>query len=375
MTDYSRILKNNEKAIYILRELYGLYGYNQFRAGKFEEYDLYVRNKDFLGNDGILSFTDPRGRAIALKPDITLSIAKNYEYEPGVTRKLYYDDYVYRLSADRGEFREISQTGIECIGDISDYDVCEVIMLAIKSMEMISEDFVLDISHMGINKGLTAQLNLPDDEEKQLMHCISRKNVHGIRSICERNNINNEMTVRATALVNTYGSMDKIIEEIDQLAVNRSMSEAINELRLIDRVMKKEMFSDKIRFDFSVVNDMGYYNGVVFQGFVKGLPTGILAGGRYDNLIKKMGKKGGAIGFSISLDMLEGLNDKEKALDLDEILIVDRNDLPEKINDAVRTYIDRGDCIAVQKAVPKNLKYGKLLRLKDGKVIPFEYDG
>ena len=60
-----------------------------------------------------------------------------------------------------------------------------------------------------------------------------------------------------------------------------------------------------INVDFSVVNDLNYYNGIVFKGFVSGIPTGILSGGQYDNLMGKMGYKSKAIGFAVYLDELE----------------------------------------------------------------------
>ena len=44
MIDYDRILRNNEKAVYRLRELFGSYGYRRFKTGKFEEYELYAEN-------------------------------------------------------------------------------------------------------------------------------------------------------------------------------------------------------------------------------------------------------------------------------------------------------------------------------------------
>ena len=126
MNDYGTILKKQERAIYDLRGLYESYGYRLFKTGKFEDYELYARNKDFLGHDGILAFTDPTGRLMALKPDVTLSIAKNTEDEKGVVQKFYYDDEVYRLIPGSRDFREITQTGIECIGDLTAYDELEL---------------------------------------------------------------------------------------------------------------------------------------------------------------------------------------------------------------------------------------------------------
>ena len=63
----------------------------------------------------------------------------------------------------------------------------------------------------------------------------------------------------------------------------------------------------KIHIDFSVINDLNYYNGFTFKGFVAGLPSGILSGGQYDTLMAKMGKKDKAIGFAVYLDEIERL--------------------------------------------------------------------
>ena len=72
-----KTLKAGEIAIYKLRELYESFGYSQYKMSKFEEYDLYVRNKSFLVSDHIITFTDTDGKLMALKPDVTLSIVKN----------------------------------------------------------------------------------------------------------------------------------------------------------------------------------------------------------------------------------------------------------------------------------------------------------
>lgn len=74
------ILRSGEQIMYRLRGLYERYGYRRFKMSKFEEYDLYVRNKDFLVSDRMITFTDARGILMALKPDVTLS---NYQKHPG----------------------------------------------------------------------------------------------------------------------------------------------------------------------------------------------------------------------------------------------------------------------------------------------------
>jgi len=88
------VLKNEEKAIFDLRALYSLYGYSQYKMSKFEAYDLYVRNKDYLVSDNIITFTDTDGKLLALKPDVTLSIIKNGKDVPGTVQKVLMKTYI-----------------------------------------------------------------------------------------------------------------------------------------------------------------------------------------------------------------------------------------------------------------------------------------
>ena len=99
------LLKYDEKTVFSLRELYGKYGYSQYKMSKFEEYDLYVRNKDFLISDHVITFTDTNGKLMALKPDVTLSIIKNSKDLPETVQKVYYDENVYRVSKGIQSFK------------------------------------------------------------------------------------------------------------------------------------------------------------------------------------------------------------------------------------------------------------------------------
>ena len=148
------LLKNEERAIFALRNLYKKYGYLPFKMNKFEEYDLYVRNKDFLVSERVITFNDTNGRLLALKPDVTLSIIKNGSDKEGIKQKVYYNENVYRISGSTRQFKEIMQTGLENIGDLDIYDIYETVYLAAKSLECVSSDFILDISHLGIISAL-----------------------------------------------------------------------------------------------------------------------------------------------------------------------------------------------------------------------------
>ena len=142
------LLTYDERLTYRLRELYSSAGYKPYRMSKFEEYDLYSRNKDFLVSDRVITFTDTGARLMALKPGVTLSIIKNHP--DGGTYKLFYNENVYRVSKGTGSYKEIPQAGVECIGEVDGSLVGECIKLAARSLSVISPDYVLDLSSLDI---------------------------------------------------------------------------------------------------------------------------------------------------------------------------------------------------------------------------------
>ena len=180
-----KILKNEEKAVFALRSLYKQYGYLPFKMSKFEEYDLYLKNKDFLVSDRIITFNDVSGKLLALKPDVTLSIIKNTRDVPGTKQKVFYNENVYRVSSGAAHFGEIMQSGLECIGDIDITDVFEVCYLAAASLNAVSKNFVLDVSHMGVLSAILDEVSDDPDTRRKAIALIGKKNKHELSALCE----------------------------------------------------------------------------------------------------------------------------------------------------------------------------------------------
>lgn len=359
----ANLLKNEEKAVFALRSLYQKYGYTPFKMSKFEEYDLYVRNKDFLVSDSVITFTGMNGKLLALKPDVTLSIVKNTKDIPNTVQKVYYNENVYRVSKSTRDFKEIMQTGLECIGNIDDYNIFEVLLLAAKSLEAISDSFVLDLSHIGIVSAIIDSLGCDRETGKVLLNCIGEKNQSGIEKICAENRISADGCKKLVTLVGTYGKIGRVIPELEAICDTAETKDALTQLKNICSLLVSSGLEDKINIDFSIATDMRYYNGVVFQGFVENVPTGVLSGGQYDNLMKKMGRKSGAIGFAVYLDTLERLNLTTKKYDVDTVLLYDENSLSADVANAVSELTSAGRNVMAQRSIPENIRYRQLLKL------------
>lgn len=368
----SSVFKNEEKAVFKLRQLYGRFGYSQYKMSKFEEYDLYVRNKDFLVSDSVITFTDTNGKLLALKPDVTLSIIKNTKDEKNTVKKVYYNENVYRISKGAHSYKEIMQSGLECIGDIDVYNKYEVLMLACESLRSISSDCVLDISHLGILSDLIDNIGISENNRKAVLKCAGEKNAHEISRLCLEDGVSAENTEALKKLISFYGVPSEVITILEGEISGLVSSDKVAELKEITLALDSNGYGNMIKIDFSVINDMNYYNGIVFRGFINTIPNGVLSGGQYDKLMQKMGKRSGAIGFAVYLDMLERFNETEKDFDVDTIILYDEGADLTSLNDAIKMMADNGKSVMAQKSVPEDVKYKQLLRLKDKGVVIIE---
>ena len=132
--------------------------------------------------------------------------------------------------------------------------------------------------------------------------------------------------------------------------------------------MAVNKLAKNINIDFSIVNDMGYYSGILYKGFIKGIPNSILSGGQYDQLMERMGKKAGAIGFAVYLDSLDRLDPSEKVYDFDVVFLYDeKSDLRLLMKEA-KDMRDKGESVLLERSIPEKMTYKKLLKLEDGEV-------
>lgn len=366
MNSENNILSYGDKLGVSLCNTYRSYGYQQYKMSKFEEYDLYARNKDFLISDAVLTFTDLSGKLMALKPDVTLSIVRNSRDDSDSVQKVYYTENVYRVSRGGRSFQEILQAGLECIGTIDAYHISEVLMLAAESLKTISERSVLEISNLDILAEIIDCMELSSEYRSKILKCISEKNLHELTLLCDRCGADKKHTEKLVRLLNISGMPDAVLPELEALCGDGA---AVAQLKEICSDLISCGYKDLLRIDFSLVNDMNYYNGIVFRGFVHGVPTGVVSGGQYDRLMEKMGRKSGAIGFAVYLDALERLGNSVPEFDVDILLLYDVQTNVSEICTAVRNLAEQGYTVSANSTRPEKLKYRQVAKMNGSEVI------
>ncbi len=356
------VLSAQERLVLTLRKLYEGYGYTRFPMRRFEEYALYLENKSFLASESVLSFTNANGKLMALKPDVTLSIVKRARAGAEGVEKLYYKESVYRVSPTDHEFNEIEQIGVEYLGDIDLYGVCEVLSLAVRSLKLIGVPYILDVSHMGFAGGLMSGAGLAPDQRKRVFTLIGQKNAHELKALLKKWRVAPLYADRIALLPELAGEVSGTLRRAADIAVGTEMKQAVSELSDLYAALKALGLAEQIRLDFSMLNDLDYYNGLVFQGYAEGAPRVVLSGGRYDHLMRKFGKAGGGLGFALYLDELARVLARPVEDDADVLALYKAEDDAAAVLGAVERLRNKGLRVLAARGLPAGVRAGRVLR-------------
>ncbi|MGI6239144.1 MAG: ATP phosphoribosyltransferase regulatory subunit [Christensenellales bacterium] len=348
-----------------LGALYERHGYARHKPSTFEAYDFYARYRSFLRSEPIVSFTAPDGRLMAFKPDVTLSIAKNAPATPCAALKAYYRESVYRKDRKSGELREIMQAGLELIGVIDRFSMCEVVRLALLSLQRIGKPCELALSHLGFVEALLDGAGLSGDAAMRALSMIGRRSAHELQALLREQNAPEDAANRIQSLVQIYGPLEDQLPALEALNYSNATNSALAELKHLADDLGAFGESAHLSIDFSMVNDMDYYGGVIFKGYVQGISHCVLSGGRYDRLIEKLGKQGGAIGFAVYPDLIEYAARDRAQYDADTLILYDDDSAVEDIARAIEMFEKGGQRVLVQRAEPPGGRFRSKVRMRE----------
>lgn len=293
---YSNLRRQDEITL-ALKELYKSYGYDEYKLTSFEEYSLYAENRNFLSGGEIVTFSSG-GKLMALRPDVTLSVVKNFKNLSGV-KKLFYEENVYRPNS-RGAIAESSQIGVEILGEVDCVAEAEAVELMIKSLLSFGTDCVLATSHIGVTGKILSFLGLRGEDKAFALGCLAEKNAHDFKKFARENNIPPEKVKIFLNLINLPREPKAAIKGLKEMEV----AGIDGEIAELEEVLSLAGNPDEAIIDFSVTGNADYYNGLIFKGYINGVPRAALSGGRYDNLVKKFDGDRQAIGFALYLGEL-----------------------------------------------------------------------
>ena len=259
--------------------------------------------------------------------------------------------------------------GLEYMGRIDRYSILEVITLAAMSLRTIDPDYLLEISHMHYTVDFLDDLGLDEIMYAELLNSIRQKNMTGIEEIAAKAGLDERYAGVLRQIPFLYGKMALTMKKAAELAVNARMLADLEELRIYCDALKSLGYSKNIQLDLSMVNDIDYYNGIVFRGYIRDLPGCVLAGGQYDKAMELFEKDAGAVGFAIYLDELTKGKPVVSSYDVDALLVYDEAASIADVMKAVRSLQKEGLSVRAETSIPACLRYRYRYDLIDGETV------
>lgn len=335
-------LINENSIVPNLINIYERFGFKKIKLSKFEDYNLYNNNKDFLQTEHILTFMNLNGNLKSLRPDVTLSIVKKVlKDNEKETQKIYYIEDIYKIVSN--EYEEIPQVGVEIIGKLNNYSNLEIISMAIESLKSINKNYILEISNIDFISAIFDEINLEENLKIEILNNIYLKNKHDLEKLLNKN-VDNKYKKYILSFIELSGNYKDILKKLKSLIINKKMQKSYEELKSLSFVFELYNNFDKILLDFSIESQLGYYNGIIFKGYIKESNDIILSGGRYDKLLNKFNSNKNAIGFAIYMDKLY---EKNKSSDYIDILILYKSGDENILLNEVRKFMNKNKKVRV----------------------------
>ena len=282
------------------------YGYKEIRVPTFEYTELFERGvgdtTDVVQKE-MYTFEDKGGRSITLRPEGTAGIVRSF-IENGLSSKtlplkVYYAMPMFRYeNVQKGRYREFNQIGAELIGTDSYLADVEMISMANTFLrELNIKDIFLTINSIGCPKCR--------EKYQQALKEFIGNNIENYCSTCKSRFEKNTMRILDCKDVKckqlNKGApviLDYLCEECNIHFEN--VKKGLNALGIDYQV------------DSSIVRGLDYYTKTVFEFISKTDGLTVLAGGRYDGLIKELGGQNiPAVGFAAGEERLIMLLDEK----------------------------------------------------------------
>lgn len=283
-------------------------GYKEVETPMFEYYDAYAAGGGQISQENMFKFFDEQGRILALRPDITTSIARMAATKmEGKTFPLRYcyTGNVFRAEKTQGaRQREFTQAGIELIGSDAPAADAEVIAAAMEAVLAIGiEEFQMEIGQVAFFNGLMEQAALAAEDVEKLRARIDSKDTVGIRELTETLNLSEDVKQLMIDLPYLFGGIE-VCEKANVEGLNGVSRQALENLKKIYTLLCSYGFEKYVSIDLGMLQSIDYYTGSIFKCYTHGIGFPICAGGRYDHLMGTFGMDLGAVGVAFGVNRI-----------------------------------------------------------------------
>ena len=290
-------------------------GYQGIETPTFEFFDVFSREVGTVPSRELYKFFDKEGNTLALRPDMTPSIARavsKYFHDETPIRLCYMGNTFINYDKYQGRLKETTQLGAELMGEESvsaDVELLSVLVEALKAAGL--EEFQVSVGQVEFFKALLKEAGIGSEAEESLRRLISDKNRFAAEELLADYELSPKLRETFLEMATLSGSAEAL-EKAKALTDNPEALKALGRLEDIYRGLKEKGFEKYISFDLSMLSKYNYYTGIVFRAYSYGYGEPVAKGGRYDTLLSHFGRELPAVGFAIVVDQLQrALNSSE----------------------------------------------------------------
>ncbi len=299
-----------------IMSIFHSYGFKDVQTPTFEYIDIFSKERGTVDIKMMYKFFDRDGNILALRPDITPSIARfiaSSVENDGLPKRMCYLGNTFRNNESyQGKLHEFTQAGVEFVGvDSPDADA-EIIALVVNSMLASGlQEFQIELGQAGFFKGLLQEMGLDASYEEELRRLIDEKNYIALEELLNSLNLDAVYKKSLLDLPKLFGSIEVILQA-KKMTTNLMAQKALDRLERVYEILKDYGIENYISFDLGMVSKINYYTGIVFRGYTYGTGVSVVDGGRYDQLIGQFGEDAPAVGFAIVIDELMSALERQK---------------------------------------------------------------
>jgi ATP phosphoribosyltransferase regulatory subunit len=296
-----------------LRAAFESSGYGEVWTPALEYEDVLVRGDDRAAGAGYRLF-DERGRVLVLRSDMTIPIARLVgarlqDAEPPI-RLCYFAHAYRRVERGRGQSREFLQAGAELVGAGAPAGDAEMIALVVTALEEAGlRRHRVGLGDGSLYRGVLERLEVPEDERRNLLEDLSRRDLVGLGTRLERLGLSHADRDLLSSLPELRGGPEVLRRAGEPVAA------AAENLLAIHELLAERGLADRVILDLGLVRELSYYTGAVFELYDPAVGFAIGGGGRYDDLLGRFGRPLPACGVALDLERVHQAVTAEERLD------------------------------------------------------------
>ncbi|HUY10626.1 MAG TPA: ATP phosphoribosyltransferase regulatory subunit [Candidatus Dormibacteraeota bacterium] len=284
------------------------WSYARIATPTFESYESLARGLGEKLMQQTFRFSDPLGEALALRTEMTTPIARVVSsrlQNATLPIRLSYVASAFRYEEPQlGRMREFTQAGAELIGASGVDADAEALFMSIETLDGVGlSDSCFDMNDSAIIDGALFAIGLAPEAHRSWKGAIASRNLVELDRLSDRKDIDRERFSSLRRLLMMRGTND-ILEAARELSGTPESAAAIYRLELILNRATALGYGQRLAIDLSLLRDLEYYTGFVFEGYIADLGFSLCGGGRYDTLLPRFGYDVPAVGWMIGVERI-----------------------------------------------------------------------